>query len=88
MTELKSNIPFYKEINDFLQSIQLDHQTKNPNLFCLRLTNSPGTINNYKPPFRKDFYFIGLVSNAGETKITYDNINVTKLNYFLVFQSP
>jgi AraC-like DNA-binding protein len=45
-------------------------------------------MSNYKPPFRKDFYFIALVTNAGETKITYDNTNVTKLNSFLVFQSP
>ena len=45
-------------------------------------------MNNYKPPFRKDFYFIALVSNAGKTKITYDNTNVSKLNSFLVFQSP
>ena len=40
------------------------------------------------PPFRKDFYFVALVTNAGGTKITYDNTNVTKLNSFLVFQSP
>lgn len=45
-------------------------------------------MSNYKPPFRKDFYFIALVTNAGKTKITYDNTNVTRLNSFLVFQSP
>lgn len=45
-------------------------------------------MSNYKPPFRKDFYFIALVSNAGKTKITYDNTNVTDLNSFLVFQAP
>ena len=42
----------------------------------------------YKPPFRKGFYFIGLVTNLGKTEITYDNTNVTNLNSFLVFQSP
>jgi YesN/AraC family two-component response regulator len=45
-------------------------------------------MNNYKPPFRKDFYFIALVTNAGSTRITYDNTDVTNLNSFLVFQSP
>jgi len=45
-------------------------------------------MSNYKPPFRKDFYFIALVNNAGKTKITYDNTSVTSLNSFLVFQSP
>lgn len=88
MTELKSNIPYYKDINDFLKSIPSDYKTKNPNFFCLRLKENEGSISNYKPPFRKDFYFIALVSNAGKTKITYDNTNVTKLDSFLVFQSP
>jgi len=88
MTEIKSTIPYYKDINDFLKSIPSDFETKNPNFFCLRLKENEGSISNYKPPFRKDFYFIALVSNAGKTKITYDNTNVTKLNSFLVFQSP
>lgn len=88
MTEYTSNIPFYKEINDFLKSIPSNYETKNPNFFCLRLKENEGSISNYKPPFRKDFYFIALVSNAGKTKITYDHTNVTRLNSFLVFQSP
>lgn len=81
-------IPTYKEINDFLASIPADYRTTDPNLYCLRLRPNEGSINNYKPPFRKDFYFIALVNSAGQTKITYDNTNVTNLNSFLVFQSP
>lgn len=88
MTKLKFNIPNYKNINDFLLSITSDYKTKNPNFFCLRIKENEGPISNYKPPFRKDFYFLALVSNAGKTKITYDHTNVTKLNSFLVFQSP
>jgi AraC-like DNA-binding protein len=87
MTELKTNIPYYKDINDFLKSILSDYETRDPNFFCLRLKENEDSISNYKPPFRKDFYFIALVSNAGRTKITFDNTNVTKLNSFLVFQS-
>lgn len=45
-------------------------------------------MEQYKPPFKKDFYFIALVTNAGKTQITYDNTSVTELNSFLVFQSP
>lgn len=88
MNELNSNIPYYKDINDFLKSLPSDNVTKNPLFYCLRLKENESSISNYKPPFRKDFYFIALVSNAGKTKITYDNTNVTKLNSFLVFQSP
>jgi AraC family transcriptional regulator, transcriptional activator of pobA len=88
MKRKKNTIPYYTEINDFLESISTGYSTKNPNFFCLRLKENEGLICNYKPPFRKDFYFIALVSNAGKTKITYDNTNVTQLNSFLVFQSP
>lgn len=88
MEEVKKSIPYYKEINDFLQSILSGYLTSDPNFFCLRLKENESSINNYKPPFRKDFYFVALVSNAGKTKITYDNTNVNKLNSFLVFQSP
>jgi len=88
MEKLNHIIPYYKEINDFLLSIPSDYRTNNPNFYCLRLKGNDVAINNYKPPFRKDFYFIGLVTNAGKTKITYDNTNVNKLNSFLVFQSP
>lgn len=88
MTDEKPIIPYYREINDFLQSIPSGYRTIDPNFYCLRLKENEGSIGNYKPPFRKDFYFIALVSNAGKTKITYDNTNVTKLNSFLVFQSP
>jgi AraC-like DNA-binding protein len=52
------------------------------------LKENEDSISNYKPPFRKDFYFIALVTNAAKTKIVYDNTNVTKLNSFLVFQCP
>jgi hypothetical protein len=65
-------IPFYKEINEFLASIPSSYSTQDPNFYCLRLKENEVSINNYKPPFRKDFYFIALVTNAGETKIIYE----------------
>jgi YesN/AraC family two-component response regulator len=86
--EVKNSIPLYKEINDFLLSIPSEYRSSDPNFFCLRLKENEGSMSNYKPPFRKNFYFIALVSNAGKTKITYDNTNVTALNSFLVFQAP
>lgn len=88
MQSIENNIPYYKEINDFLASIPADYRTADPDFFCLRLKPNEGSISNYKPPFKKDFYFIALVTSAGDTKITYDNTNVTNLDSFLVFQSP
>jgi AraC family transcriptional regulator, transcriptional activator of pobA len=88
MDNQKKQIPFYTEINDFLQSITPDLKTANPNFYCFELKPNEEDTVNYKPPFRKGFYFVGLVTSAGKTEITYDNTNVTDLNSFLVFQSP
>ncbi|TCJ12168.1 AraC family transcriptional regulator [Flaviaesturariibacter flavus] len=81
-------IPAYKEINAFLQSFSSGYQSSDPNLFCLRLKENMPAMERYKPPFKKDFYFLALVKNAGKTKIIYDTTSVTELNSFLVFQSP
>jgi AraC family transcriptional regulator, transcriptional activator of pobA len=88
MENQRRQIPSYTEINDFLQSITTDLRTVNPNFFCFELKPLEQHTVNYKPPFRKGFYFIGLVTNAGKTEITYDNTNVSELNSFLVFQAP
>ncbi len=88
MEKAKSTIPYYHEINEFLESIPSAYRTDDPLLFCLRLKENDGAINNYKPPYKKSFYFMALVKNAGATEITYDHTNVTNLNSFLVFQSP
>lgn len=82
------HIPYYQEINDFLESISSDYRTKNHTFFCLRMKENDGSINNYKPPFKKSFYFIALITNAGKTTINYDNTKVTDINSFLAIQSP
>lgn len=87
MQETKYNIPFYKEINEFLLSINSEFSTQNPDFFCLPLQANSKT-DTYKTAFKRDFYYVGLVTNAGDTKITYDATSVTDLNSFLVFQSP
>ena len=43
---------------------------------------------NVMPPFKKAFYFISFVTNAGNTAIQYDQNNESKLDSFLVCQSP
>lgn len=81
------SVPLYKEINDFLASINSDFRTTNPDFFCLPLQANSNT-DTYKTAFKRDFYYVGLVTNAGDTRITYDATSVTDLNSFLVFQSP
>lgn len=33
----EKSIPFYTSINDFLESIPVNHRTKNPMFYCMRL---------------------------------------------------
>jgi AraC family transcriptional regulator, transcriptional activator of pobA len=87
MQEIENKIPFYKEINNALESFS-SFRTKNPLLYCLRLNASNEKIKVYKPPFKKGFYFISFVTNAGKTEITFDTTDITKLDSFLVFQAP
>lgn len=88
MQERKPAIPYYKEINDFLAALPSPYRSKNPDFFCLRLQANEVAMSRYKAPFRKDFYFIALVRNAGNTRISYDHTQVSQLKAFLVFQSP
>lgn len=84
----KSSIPFFKEINEFLEGIHSKHRTANPLFFCLKMEDTYPHTRDVMPPFKKDFYFISFVTNAGSTAIQYDSNNESKLDSFLVFQSP
>lgn len=81
-------IPFFKEINDFLEGIHSVHRTSNPQFYCLRMEDTYPDTRDVMPPFKKDFYFISFVTNAGKTAIQYDHNNESELDSFLVFQSP
>ena len=83
-----TQIPYYKEINEFLEAIHSRHRTSNPLFFCLRLEDTFPHTKDVVAPFKKGFYFISLITDAGITEITYDTTNVNKLDSFLVFQSP
>jgi AraC family transcriptional regulator, transcriptional activator of pobA len=86
MDKIKPAIPYYEDINEFIASIPMDSRTSNPFFYCLRLNKSE--VSSYKPPFRRGFYFVGLLTNAEKTKIIYDNTSVINLDSLLVFQSP
>ena len=81
-------IPFYEEINDFLEGIQSTHRTKDSNFFCLRMEDTYPHTRNVMPPFKKGFYFLSFVTNAGSTAIQYDQNSESQLDSFLVCQSP
>jgi AraC family transcriptional regulator, transcriptional activator of pobA len=85
---MNSSIPYYKTINEFLHSLNAPFRARNENFFCLRMTAQEGNVVNYKSPYRKDFYFISFINNAGKTQISFDNNNQAELTSFLLFQAP
>ncbi len=78
MDKIKATIPYYEDINEFIASIPMDSRTSDLFFYCLRLNKSE--VSSYKPPFRRGFYFVGLLTNAEKTKITYDNTSVINLD--------
>lgn len=86
MTEKKGHIPFYHDINCFLSSVPVIHRTTNPLFYCMRLSEHSGDI--YKPPFRRGFFFLALLTSTGNTRVTYNDTNEAIQDSFLVFQSP
>ncbi len=86
MKTAKNNIPYFKDINTLLAELPLPQRTSNPDLFCLRLRGVEQSI--YMPPFRRGFYFIALLTNAGKTKIEVTGNKVTNKKSILVFQPP
>lgn len=82
-----TRIPFYAEINDFLEATQVEHRATNSLFYCMRLEEVKKKIS--MPPFRRGFYFLGLLSTEQNTKVGYDNNKKVPIkDSFIVFQSP
>lgn len=79
-------IPFYEEINDFLEAAQVKHRTSDPSVYCMRLKEVKEKI--VMPPFRRGFYFTGLLTTEKNTKVEYNNTAVPIEDSFIVFQAP
>ncbi len=78
-------IPFYEEINDFLLATLVKHRTTNPLFYCMRLEEVNKKIS--MPPFRRGFYFLGLLTTKKDTKVGFNNKEVVIKDSFIVFQA-
>lgn len=88
MGDAKGGIPFYDDINEFFASTPFPDRTNDPNLFCFRVSKGEDVKKFYKPPFRRSFYFMGLMSGVGKSRIVYDSGKEVRMNSTLVFQAP
>lgn len=85
--KLSTHIPFFEEINDFLKATKVTNTSSDPLFYCMRLQEHKERI--FMPPFRRGFYFVGLINIQNETIVTYNNNDdETILDSFIVFQSP
>lgn len=82
----QKNTPYFHEINDFLQATEVKNRTNNPMFYCMRLKDHKKQI--YMSPFKRGFYFIGLLTTRKNTRVTYNGKDISILDSFIVFQSP
>lgn len=84
--DLSTQIPFFEEINDFLKAATVENRSHDSLFYCMRLQQHKERI--FMPPFRRGFYFVGLINIQNETTVRYNNADETILDSFIVFQSP
>lgn len=82
----KKEIPYFHDINTFLEATQVKNRTGNPLFYCMRLKEHKKQI--YMSPFKRGFYFIGLLTTRKNTRVAYNGKDVSILDSFIVFQSP
>jgi len=88
MTRSSASIPYYTEINDFLETIPLPGRTSNPLFYSRKLQKIDPKIEIYRPPFRRAFYFFALFLNSGRIEVRYDDKTVHNPEAYLVCHSP
>ncbi|SEN82769.1 AraC-type DNA-binding protein [Mucilaginibacter gossypiicola] len=88
MEKIKTTIPYYTEINDFLDSIPWPGRTTDPDFYCLRLKPLDQGRQVYRPPFKRSFYFFALLFNSGRIQVNYGDQTIHDPESYLVFHSP
>lgn len=88
MGKIKTTLPYYTEINDFLASIPWPGRTTDPDFYCLRLKPLNQDLQIYRPPFKRSFYFFALLFNSGKIEVNYGDQTIHNPDSYLVFHSP
>ncbi|MGL4632789.1 MAG: helix-turn-helix domain-containing protein [Leadbetterella sp.] len=83
-----NQLPHFRTINEFLTALGSPFKSVNPDLFCFKMDASLGDAGSVMAPFRKDFYFVSIITNSGQTKIGFDGMEEKPMNSFMVCQSP
>ncbi|WP_251795791.1 MULTISPECIES: AraC family transcriptional regulator [unclassified Arenibacter] len=85
---IKTEIPVFETSNDFHEAIGFPHRSHIPNFDVYAFEGMEPSARRCMPPYRQGFYYIGLLSYVGESKL---NLNTDWLNlegYPLLFVVP
>jgi AraC-like DNA-binding protein len=85
---IKTEIPVFETSNDFHEAIGFPHRSHIPNFDVYAFEGMEPSTRLCMPPYRQGFYYIGLLSYVGESKL---NLNTDWLNlegYPLLFVVP
>ncbi len=85
---IKTEIPVFETSNDFHEAIGFPHRSHIPNFDVYAFEGMEPSTRRCMPPYRQGFYYIGLLSYVGESKL---NLNTDWLNlegYPLLFVVP
>jgi len=84
----KTEIPVFDTSNDFHEAIGFPHRSHIPNFDIYAIENLEPTAQRCMPPYRQGFYYIGLLSYVGESKLNINTDNLSKEELSLWFVVP
>lgn len=83
------NIKHFKEINDLFEATGFSKRTDITDFYILKFEELTSHSVYHMPPYRKDFYQIGLIKNLkSDTKIQIDTQTNSSVHNSLFFLSP
>src|SRR5690554_1955085 len=85
---IKTEIPVFDTSNDFHEAIGFPHRSHIPNFDIYAIERMEPTARRCMPPYRQGFYYIGLLSYVGESKLNINTESLTKEELTLWFVVP
>ncbi|MCK0191924.1 AraC family transcriptional regulator [Arenibacter sp. F20364] len=85
---IRTEIPVFETSNDFHEAIGFPHRSHIPNFDVYAFERSEPSTRRCMPPYRQGFYYIGLLSNVGKSKLNLNTDWLSLDGYPLLFVVP
>ena len=83
-----THIPLFKNSNDLLRAIGFPHKSHIANFDVYSIESLSASTKEYMPPYRQDFYQIGLLNYVGDSRLSLDSSDLDVDEYSLWFVVP